>query len=394
MTEQNTQFPEPKVNLPQVLPDLMKQYLDKQLTANLYKVLVRRRKLQSDPKWTLGKIGQELGYSRERARQVQAIAFKRLHSAFMLRKPAKMPIDNEVLDEFAILQEVLLAQNELSYDVDLCKVVEDRYQSEMTPEEAAHIRVLFEVAGFELIDLPNCDLIWKSPKLELTPQEIRKIALTSVQVLRRGAIPLSLKALVAKLPHNKKTPRPSESVVQFMLKANRLVEELPDGRYQVHFSKLKSAARYAYRILWETWTDPNNLPDPMFSPDLVKRVNELLQAEGGRPLTKGTLVNAMTHRPEMFFSMGKSGYWGLAEWKEKKDTISKLVMDCIEQHKRPCHISEILEYVKKSQPKYDDKTIMLYLTNRNGLFVRVAPDFYQPKSWVRPVGVKRKPRND
>ncbi|MEO1254860.1 MAG: sigma factor-like helix-turn-helix DNA-binding protein [Bacteroidota bacterium] len=376
----DTPYPDPRVNLPKLLPAAIKKVLDESKKSDLFTILNYRMGLTSSQTRTLAEIGGVLGITRERVRQKEEAAIQELENRLLDIPLMTVSIEVDLLREIKVLKAILTNKSLFLLDSEAKSVISDRYDHDLSEQEKTYLHLLMRVYGFTKVKISGYYLFWIAGQTTVTVGNLRLLKRQCEEILQDERISISYFDLLFKLASLRDTKLPDEQVIRFVLQANEVIETLEDEYYQIRFEELRAAQKYAFRVLWESNPNIDQAGKPLHSDEIARGINSRLVAAGKRRLTRATIVNSMTREPERFETVGKSGLWGLAQWEiESADAIA-LMVKCFYKINRPASASEIYECVKSSRPDIPPNSISTYLSDRDE-FVRVDRGIYQPREW-------------
>ncbi|KKQ89902.1 hypothetical protein A2778_00035 [Candidatus Daviesbacteria bacterium RIFCSPHIGHO2_01_FULL_40_24] len=308
----------------ELIDDLMKRCGD---YRNI-EVIQRRYGLLNGEKETLEEIGESYGITRERVRQLQKKAIKKLrHPSTLSRKPI---ID--LLDE-------LFLKNDL--------VISDEEADRIIPK----IFKKLPYDGSSLLDL-FADLAWiqkhrvgdvffystikisQRIKLSILMEDI-------VQILRKSSLQLDLNEILTNLSLKQSDEyKILSNIVLKCCKLDPRIEDKTNGKF----------ALYGNSRIFGKWVPLINkvLTDegePLHFTEISERVNDLLISQDVH-LDQRRAHSILIENPA-FAHTGIKGTYGLTEWGIRKESTLELVKEYITNAGFPIHWEQIYHYVSK-----------------------------------------------
>lgn len=305
----------------------------------------------NEPRKTLSAIGKELNLSRERIRQVEKEALKRL--AIRITE-----------NEKASISEVIIAFEKsggiTSHDKIAEKFLEDPYKGDVN--EFNSLNLIFTL-------IPQIKKIEKTRELEaswimstIDKSDVLDIINDWVSHLEKTKKPLTIDVLV------KAHPGHSKYEVTFL-------SELP------HVSKklVKTETGHIGLTAWPE-VNPRNVRDkiyyilkqsknPLHFDTIAKKINE--QNFSNKKVVRATVHNELI-ADSRFVLVGR-GIYALSEWGFKPGTVEDIIRNILAENKQ-MNVKDIVDAVSK-QRSVKKNTILINLQTKPG-FVKVSKDLY------------------
>lgn len=368
-------------NFVNVIPNVCKKLLKAMNYSREYEVLKRRYGLEDSPIYTLQQIGDYYGITRERVRQLEERAKKKIQgvlSGSMQLKKWRIP--DELIEESKLLFQSLINLGIIITEVETIKIIEERYRLKRNAIDINSVRLLLNLAGFK--QLPNTSLetvgIVFEPAWEL-PGKVDKVVLFKViRIIRNLLIkevkPVSLFDITIQVNRKLKKKNGYE-YIELAVKIYRGIEKLSNEMYQLRFEALPSIGDKAYRVLYEA-------RKPLHIQDILREIN-FRQIKAGYPadVILRSLQQQLSN-DKRFDPIGRSGEWSLSDWENiSKETILKLMQEFFHLNQTSATPKEVYEYVSSKRSSVRRQSICTYLAYQRNLFVKVSENKYALAVW-------------
>lgn len=316
----------------QLIPNL----LERCATDREKNIITLRYGLRSGEKLTLEEIGEQYGLTRERIRQIQAKALKRMqHPSTSVRKPLIALAEKLLYDNAGILTDE-------EADIKLPQILKE------SQEDGSSVLDLFCDLGW----IQSCsigDIGIYSPKLGGT--SLYKLSETIISVLKHEALGLGVGDIVDNADFSSyEIYNEGFNFQNFVLRYCRIdprIEELKlisNGekttfRYYSfgHFTS-NVWVNLMIRVLEEEQT-------PLHFTEITNRVNDLLDKDQRQLDVRR--AHSLLIENEFFAHSGVRGTYGLASWGFRKELIPELIEESIKKAGFPLHWKQIYNYVSK-----------------------------------------------
>lgn len=192
----------PLVNLPKLLPIAIKDYLERQNNKHVYRVIELRFALSRSEELTLDDTGKLLRITRERVRQIQVFALKKLRKDIFTIPLVELIFPLDLLREIKALFLFLSQQGDYLEEAAIFNLIEKRYSEELHEKEKSHLRLLFVIFDYERITIPDCRPFWCIGTYTFAVSELEKLSRALSNTLDETIISISFIDLLLKI----KTP--------------------------------------------------------------------------------------------------------------------------------------------------------------------------------------------
>ncbi len=352
-------------------PQLVEQLLIETESERSWQIIERRFGLRGVHRRTLEELAGAFGVSRERVRQVEAKALKRLASA------VKLAVQNDgvscgvgALYEYvsatpvrAIRQDTLLSRLGLA---------------SRDPEIAGSLKLLFELNGIHQVSVSEGDvgLLWADWNSKERLQFSVVFGKLHALVTRDAVLPLEKFDLLILLNrHLGKGDRVSRSQLDELIELSGFLEQTGDGRVQAYFHRLQGRGNQALRLLAESG-------DALPLRSLVRAINPQCVPHGEAKLNMRNLSRQLS-TDVRFEPIGKSSHWRVRNHQQARATN---IVDLMEQFliaRDECaSATDILAFVSDQRP-VRPASISSYLNRLTDRFVEVRRGCWGLASWQR-----------
>jgi len=367
-------------NLPQILEEVFRREHDERSWT-----IIQRRYGLGQAKLTLEDIGNALGLTRERVRQLEVKATKKLQNIFLMQHYAGknyhvhpklhlmvQAICNMIADTKyrLVLETKILEYAHLNYGLNPKKI-------------KASLFFLLSLDEVKQIDFnyPNAIQAWGY--IDATRGKSIENALKRLDrfLTEETSFPhIEFDILV----HINKGLKKSEQVKQDQLPALinlcSSIEKREDGSTWGRFAYLKGRMNQVERILAESGRI-------MSIADITREINYRLVPLGQHQATENNLLNQMCN-DERFISVGHSGKWGLKSWDhvDTKNILELMEHFFISQNK-PTTVDEIYTYVSERR-SVSRNSITIYLISEQKMFARMDRTTWGLAKWANSIETK------
>lgn len=301
---------------------------------------------------TLEAVGDEMGITRERVRQIEKVALERLRE-----KLATGGHDNYNKFEKVVIR-TLSEMGRAAKIGDLTR----KLTKEDSKKTAAAIQLLTTISG-KLVTLTENNTYHQSVALKSHDEYDEKSLKTEVdnivKILKEFKTPLDLESLFEKTDYEHPTN------VAAIASLSKQIASL-NGRFGMSKSPLVNPRNIRDKI----YVILENNTKPMHYTDIHYAIEN--KGLNRRKVTKQAIHNELIKDPR-FVLIGR-GIYALAEWGYKSGNISEVITEVLREAGKPLRRSEIVTQVLK-QRQVREATILLNLQNKPQ-FIRVAKGQY------------------
>ena len=143
-----------------VIPNVCKKLLEAMNCSREYEVLKRRYGLENSKMYTLQEIGDYYGITRERVRQLEEKAEKKIQGVISgSTQLKKWRIPEELIEEAKILFQSLKNLGTILTEDETIKVIEERYSLKRDAIDISSVRLLLSLAGFKQLPRTNLETV-------------------------------------------------------------------------------------------------------------------------------------------------------------------------------------------------------------------------------------------
>lgn len=342
-----------------------------------YEVLKRRYGLENSKEYTLQEIGDYFDITRERVRQIERKAVRRLYStifesAYSLQY--RLPIS--FLDEARAFSNILVAQGNLISEISLADIVSKRYGLQINERVIRVTRLLLSILNYEPVTPGTFGVpihpVWTTGDID---REQLVTALRTVHEMLYGSdLPVALFDIKITL-NKKRKVKIDLSYLDLALNLHPYIESDSEDHYQVRIEHLPSLADKAFRILSEEQR-------PLHMRDIARILNQRLLAVGVKDATSGRSIASQMAGDKRFSAVGRSGQWALANWSHiTTRTIMDIMREFFHGRGSKATVDEVYSFVSERRPDITRNSIVIYLTNSPDKFIRVGSNEYELVEW-------------
>jgi hypothetical protein len=329
------------------------------LTPKEAEVLQRRFGLSGTPKETLEAIGSSYHVTRERIRQIENLAIKKLRDDPNfpdLIKPVEHVV-NSLLEEYG----GLMSEQHL---------LEELFSGRQTNEdEQALLFLLAELvkSRFERIE-PNHHFVrsWKLKAVDL--EFIQKTMQALIQIIKQHGIPMDLKSIFAELKqqdwYHTAGGRLTEKVVMAHLESSYKIDRNPFSEFGLRDWGSVVPRRMNDKI----YLILKKVDKPMHFVDIAQQITTVFKKEAYPPTVHNELI-----LNKNYVLVGR-GIYALREWGYKSGVVADVLVDILEKKTIPMTREQLVDAVLE-QRVVKKNTIHLALTDKQR-FTRLADGRY------------------
>lgn len=311
--------------------------------------IVARRFGLYDRKETLEQIGELLGITRERVRQLEKSVVSKLKSSAQKDLPHIQEVENEFIEKLKEMGNVAKVKD-----------LSAKVSAENTPRDQAHVAFLSELS-------PNISIVNENDDFHHSvgiaerhdDQKMRKLTTEIVGFIKNYGKPADIKTISENIGTQ------NHQHTEGLAKTSKLLAELK-GQWGL--------------VKWPT-VNPKNIRDkiyvvlqekhePMHFSDIAKKIRE--SDFKRKDVTVQAIHNELIKDPR-FVLIGR-GIYALKEWGYKKGTVSDIITEVLKKEGGPLHRDEIVKRVLKYR-QVKETTILLNLQGKPQ-FKRVAKATY------------------
>lgn len=349
------------------------------LSAKERQILGRRFSLDGQPRATLEAIGQDFAVTRERVRQIEALALSKLHRTMQNNglKPILQTIEEVLRAHGGLLREdVLFAQllNNLFENPETAGVLDHSVLSLSLAvmKQLTHHTKNIKHAGYYRLDT-------------VSREEVQAVGDVLVQVLDAQNEVMSAEKLVvaAQKALAKKHALKQSAFIRSVADIDLRLLVNPQGEYGLsawRHVRPKNLRDKAYIVLLESG-------QPMHFTAIANAIME--RRFDKKAVTVQAVHNDLIRSP-LFVLMGR-GMYALAQWGYSQGTVADVIKSILLQHNRPMTKREIVEGVLALR-SVQEATISLNL-QKSPHFVRVGTALYALDETKEPPKKQRRGRS-
>ncbi len=348
--EKKKQIEESKVSSNNLIFSL----LDRCKDARMKIIIQRRFGLLDGERETLEEIGILLGITRERVRQIEFSALKKLRHPSVSEKKV-------ILEE---VEEIMWENGGVISEEEADRLIKKKFKGVLY--DGSSILDLFFVLGW--IDKNDLGSIkFYSPKFKRVT--LARIMNDIIDILRKTGDLLSIEEISKLLGYF--NPIERESFLALIHKCCKLdprIEEKVEGKFSVHLQG-RSTSKSWVHLMTKTLEEEGA---PLHFTDIVNKVNNSLVLNS-QQLDYRRAHGLLIENPE-FAHTGIRGTYGLTKWGFAKESTLDLVYDFISKAGFPVHWEQIYSYVSKykNSKKQNIKSIL----DGSGKFTKKSNGFY------------------
>ncbi len=304
------------------------------LSPREQEVLKRRFGLEKERKESLQEIGNDMGITRERVRQVQNRALQRAQERTGRHPRVFSFFDNQLEVSGGLRQR-------------------EKYVQILSPRprvDQNHVEFLLTLKHDLVLQVKSTYFVevWARVGIE---KRALKVLSRALSVLREIGEPVSFQDLSERV---RVDPRLLLSVIE----ASKDIQQGPDGLWGLTIwpeIKPKSVGDRAYFILKKEGK-------PLHFFEIAQRINESLLLNRSKPYHPQTVHNDLIKDPR-FVLIGR-GIYALSEWGYKPGTVKDVILNILQKAGRPLDKEEIVKEVLR-QRQVKRSTISVVLKDKN-----------------------------
>lgn len=344
--------------------NIVASLLEKSGNERTRDIIVKRYGLLTGERLTLEEIGESYGLTRERIRQIQAKALKRMK----LLAVSSIKILSDLAEDTLYQNYGILTAEEA--DKKIPEIVE-------TKDDGSSVLDLLNALG----EIQKCvvgDIQIYSPRLNKV--DLCKLSEKVVAVIKKDNLGLGVDSIVKRINLLREITDPRFNQRDFVFKYCKIdprIEEIklisakPEVifRYYTpgHFEK-KGWIGLIDKVLEQEQM-------PLHFTEITNRVNDLI-ADSGKQLDVRR-AHFILIENENFAHSGIHGTYGLTSWGLRKETTTELIEECLKKAGFPLHWKQIYNYVSKFKDSRVASIVSVLENNRK--FKRTSSGVY----WFR-----------
>ncbi len=333
--------------LPEITEDLLKK-----INSRQQNILKMRFGLENKQPKSLNAIGEKLGITRERVRQIEVDSFKKLKEA------EKNENFNQLMKRSASI---------INFFGGVCekrKLKEKLAGRNLTPLQRRHFMVVLNSSNrlFFQKSLKDLNAFWYIDK-NLDKAKLAKNVRQLVDFIQKNNQPVSFSAIfkfALKLDDPQiKASEQGKNYVRMLLILSKDLERNILEQWGIKNWGLisgKGSREKAYLIL-------KKYNKPFHFTELAEQINRHWKQKKALPQT----VHNELIKDDNFVQVGK-GTYGLSEWGILKGTVKDVIIELLKENKNGLPKEEIIDYVL-SQKQVKKTTILINLTDKS-IFLR------------------------
>lgn len=341
-----------------------------------YDVLKRRFGLETSKAYRLQEIGDYYELTRERVRQLEVRAIKRVRETFEGKSPARgCIVPQVVLDEAVELRDLVSKLGSIVSEPEIIASINARYTIRLADQDIGALHLLLTTLGFESVGSAIAAPIQASWSSSATPQsDIESVLKVARPLLKESVSPISFFDIKVAFNKKRKT-KIDNKTIQLALHLCSEVESVGDEHYQVKLEYLPSLADKAYRVLSEAG-------EPLEVREIVRRVNFALANAGSPADAQVRSLAGQLGGDKRFRPVGRSGSWSLLNWQHVNTTSTlELMKEFFHKHGKGATLDEVTRYVQQKRTDISRNSIGMYLSMQTDTFIRVALGTYELAVW-------------
>lgn len=347
-------------------PEEILNVLLRNLKEREIEVLGLRYGFQDNQKRTLEEIGNKFKVTRERIRQIESLALKKIKSLHNLQEVLKAVEDvvSQVLETYGgIMQE-----NNL-----ISKILE--LPGETPAKYAATQFILSKLLNEKLTYLGDDGELhnsWLLPTISL--ENIKQSLNSLIEIIRKKNKPINSGELTelakAESLLNELDMKPEENIIHSLLSTSRQVALNPFNEWGLKHWQTIALKRMSDKIYLVLQKEGK----PMHFTEIAKRINEI--GFDKKIANPATIHNELI-LDDKYVLVGR-GIYALAEWGYKPGVVATVIAEVLQEAKRPLSREEIIERVMAKRLVKRSTVILAlmdkskFLKNQNGEYETAA----------------------
>jgi hypothetical protein len=370
------------LDLPNIWPSTVRAIVGRD--ERHYDVLARRFNLDNRGEYTLDKLRLAMGVSRERVRQIERDAIKKLRNFLMegalhgYKEKAHSTLQTEIESFNEALREVGFPLP----NAGLWDILEERYGTAPSEAQRPFFVLLLEVLGLERFraqrpQVPrDLDLAWLDDADDKSL--IVTIANATLRTLRARATPLPLFDLLIESNRilTKDGQKTDAVTLRRVLSLCPSLEKVAEDVYQVRFEELSSVVLRAERIMLD-WVANEKLTATIG--EIAQELNHRNALAGQEANATNAAVGGACGRSTAIVNIANSGEWALKENAGETRNLHELIEEALLIINRPSTADEIAAYVNSRREAAPNSIPALLQQHRK--FQRVGRGLYALRSW-------------
>lgn len=319
----------------------------------LIEIMSERYGLISGERLTLDEIGKKLGVTRERIRQLQEKALKRIERSALIEKPQIVNLINSSLwNKGGII-------NAEEADRIIPNLLNDyKYDGSS---------ILDLLSDLEWIDKSFLgDMALYSPLFETT--RLSKVISDIVYFVKNRKKLFTIDDILNNIVDlNLEESKKKDFVLKY-LKLDPRIEEFETGKYTLNVSDGR-IRELRISLISQVLEDEGS---PLYFTEIANRLNDLLR-EKNKYLNERRIYSILIDAP-IFANTGARGMYGLTKWGLRKESTQELAAEFIKRSGFPVHIEQIFAYIRKY--KDSRKQSVINVLDANEKFIKKGNGFY------------------
>lgn len=319
-------------------------------------IVKRRYGFVMGEKETLEEIGKSYGLSRERIRQIQQKAFRRMSHP---SNASRRPIIN-------LMERMLFDNGCLVSDQDADSLVSQIFANQ--PFDGSSLLDLFADLGW-IQSHRIGDLSFYAPKIN--GFKLIDFMEDIFELLKKSAEPLSPTSILNKLPPIKEIRDDRLNLLNLITKNCSLdprIETKIAGKFST-YRMTKYVVNLWIPLIIQVLEEAQT---PLYYTEIADRVNDKV-ISSNRHL-EPRRAHSLLIENSSFAHVGIRGTYGLIKWGLRKESTGELAIECIEKAGFPLHWEQIYNYISrfKDSPKMNIRSIL----DQSGKFEKKGTGFY------------------
>ncbi len=366
------------VNLLKIITPLSKALMESLGHIREFEVIKRRYGLQNSKMYTLQEVGDYYDITRERVRQIESRAMKKIQRAiFGIFRSKHWHVPEVVIKEAKELSTILISDDGLISESEIVRMFEERYNTNLSAKETNILRFTLNILDIDLISkvIPGfsgeLSSIWISSK-KIDIRSLQEILKYIYIILKENVIPISFFELKLEVSRRFKRRIDIDQAIM-TAKLCKEIEVIDRDIFQMRIEFLPSVADKAHRILYDS-------KQQLHLRDIVRQMNYNLARAGFPANVRVRTLQQQLVIDSRFEPVGRSGMWILSEWEDiSRDSIVQLMKEFFHLKQNRASPAEIFKYVHEKRADISKKSVYAYLQTE--IFIRVASNSYELAEW-------------
>jgi len=343
-----------EISIPEIPNELLIESLMQHCdNPRVVEVIKRRYGLINGEKETLEDIGKSFHVTRERVRQLQEKALKKMKRPMVLEKDPIMQLVEKIIHE----------NNGIISDEEADKLIPQIFKN--LPYDGSSLLDLFSdlkwIDNHRVGDVTFYSILSNKLKLSILIEDV-------VKILKKNEGLLRAEQILEKLGYS------GNDAIRLQIHRickldPRIEESITDGFTSSTYGKRSIWISLILQVLEDEET-------PLHFTEIADRVNDLLLSHD-KHLDHRRAHSILVQTPK-FANTGVRGMYGLTEWGLRKDSSTDLSEECIRNAGFPMHWEQIFHYVSKY--KYSSKASVRNILDNSGRFENKGNGLYSLKN--------------